>query len=101
LKIGTDIIYQGELSGTITFLGASGKPFGAGSIVKIKLNNPKKELPDEILAQSRHFSELPFSEGDRVKIFGKIVKKRVNYWNKEYLIISAEHVWNEDSEVGW
>ncbi|MHA1301946.1 MAG: hypothetical protein ACTSO9_21225 [Candidatus Helarchaeota archaeon] len=98
-KIGKNIIYEGELSGIIEFIGGSGG-FAAGGIVKIKLDNPLDDMKD-LIAQSRHFSELPFQEGDHIKVHGKVVKKIIQFWGKEYTILQAEHVWNDNQEVGW
>ena len=100
IKIGKDkIIYVGELSGTIELIGGSGV-FSSGGTVKVKLNEPIMDI-QEVIAKSRHFNEFPFKEGDSVKIHGKIIRKFIAFWGKEYEILSAEHAWNETLGFGW
>ena len=87
------------MSGTIKSIGSSGV-FNSAGTVKIKFNEPIMEF-QEIIAKSRHFNEFPFEEGDSVKIHGKIIQKNVDFWNKEYKLLLAEHVWNETLGFGW
>ncbi|MFX0134358.1 MAG: hypothetical protein ACFFDN_12030 [Candidatus Hodarchaeota archaeon] len=100
IKIGKDkILYQGELSGTIELIGGSGV-FSSSGTVKVKLSEPIMDIK-EVIAKSRHFNEFPFEEGDSVKINGKIIRKFIAFWGKEYDLLSAEHVWNETKGFGW
>ena len=100
LKIGDKIIFQGELEGTIVKSGSSGGVFSSSS-AKIKLDVPIKDVPDVIIAKSRHFAEFPFGEGDKVRVNGKIIKKDIVFWNNSYYILSCDHLWNETQGMGW
>ena len=98
--MGKELLFQGELSGVISIPIASGSMMSSGAII-IKLDEPIEGVPEEILARSRHFNEFPFQKGDKVKIFGKIIRKKVEYWGKEYIILQPIHLWNETLQVGW
>ena len=98
--MGKDLLFQGELSGEISVPMASGTIIFSGAII-IKLDDPIEGVPEELIARSRHFNEFPFQKGDKVKIFGKIVRKRVEFWGKEYIILEPTHLWNERLQVGW
>ncbi len=87
------------MSGTIEQIGGSGV-FSSAGTVKIKLDQPIMEI-QEVIAKSRHFNEFPFNEGDVVKIQGKLFRKYIPFWDKEYVMLSAEHTWNETTGFGW
>ncbi|MFX1451092.1 MAG: hypothetical protein ACFFCM_09630 [Promethearchaeota archaeon] len=87
------ILYEGILNGIVTI------PSFGGYQAIIKLEEKIEGVPVEIYLKGH--GEICLNKGDIIKVYGRIIKEPLKFWQKDRIYIRARHIFNETLQYGY
>ena len=95
------------MSGTVTSvpincgMKASGSAGYNKSSFLLKLDESIAGIPEEVIVM--YYSPIGFyiRVGDKIQLEGTIYQELLKYWQKDFIWINAEHIFNESIKCGF
>ncbi|NHI92540.1 MAG: hypothetical protein EAX96_08550 [Candidatus Lokiarchaeota archaeon] len=101
IKISEEIIYDGELKGTVTSEMAFSSPYNINRIIfSLKIEDNIEKIPKELIIIYSSYSIIIVRPGDKVKVDGKIKKKLIKQWNSIKYWFECKAIYNETLSFG-
>ncbi len=90
------------INGTITSIPINvGHGYSNANSCVIKLDAEIEGIPDELVVKYFTANGFYVRPGDKVLIQGKIYRERIKFWNKNFIWVNANHIFNQTLNCGF